>query len=371
VTTGIVSLPRISDQMAEAAVHKVGLRPASQVMRLARMGSFHQSRLSFMRVLLRRMQSEAWAFSKPAFEIDAQGVGHAVYAVDTGERVYSLIAFAHDLPDALRSDRVIAEAWDATFVLFDGVPSVSDIERLSGNVPKQEAGRISEKELVLSRANRSVRLFDHVVECLAEGRQPDVETVDAVGYLMRTTAVYGSGKFGAADRDVIAQRPEFTPPFQVEMLTVYLIRCFVLDLVEHLAAARSLGAVRLVPDMRRRFAIGNSTGLGMAPFLVNHPMLLNNWIASREEALARVRSVRFARPDAVQGFLDVVARAKGNVANWRSEHPVQVEKLTALRGDLDALDCYLETADLGAERAWDQLYLWAESALSLEGQVCG
>ena len=36
--------------------------------------------------------------------------------------------------------------------------------------------------------------------------QPDQALVDEVGYLMRTTAVYGSGKFGAADREAIARR---------------------------------------------------------------------------------------------------------------------------------------------------------------------
>ena len=39
-------------------------RPASVVMKLARMGSFHQSRLSFMRVLLRRLKAENWQFRK-------------------------------------------------------------------------------------------------------------------------------------------------------------------------------------------------------------------------------------------------------------------------------------------------------------------
>ena len=32
--------------------------------------------------------------------------------------------------------------------------------------------------------------------------------------------------------------------------------------------------------------VGNSTGLGMAPFLINHPQLLNNWINAKETALA-------------------------------------------------------------------------------------
>ena len=136
----------------------VARRPAEKVMRLARLGSLHQSRLSFMRQLTRRMGTEAWQFERRAFDIDAQGVGHAIYEAKGPDRSYSLVAFAHDLPDDQRSDRVIATAWDATFTLFDGVPSDQDIERLRANVPLQEAGRVSEQELTLSRANRSVRL---------------------------------------------------------------------------------------------------------------------------------------------------------------------------------------------------------------------
>ena len=101
-------------------------------------------------------------------------------------------------------------------------------------MPLQEAGRYLASELVLARANRSVRLFDQVVAALAEGRQPDAASVEATGYLMRTTAVYGNGKFGIADRDLIKGRPEAFGPFRAEMLTVYLIRLFTVDLVEHL-----------------------------------------------------------------------------------------------------------------------------------------
>ncbi|HKK98549.1 MAG TPA: hypothetical protein VJ928_10215, partial [Marivita sp.] len=146
-------------------------RSPDTVMRLKRLGSFHQCRLSFMRVLMRRMADENWSFSRPTFDIDAKGVGHAVYTAKGPQRSYSLVAFAHDLPAEKRSDRVIADAWDATFALFDGVPTEADIERLSQNVPVQEAGRVSERELTLSRANRSVRLWSHVVGALADGHQ--------------------------------------------------------------------------------------------------------------------------------------------------------------------------------------------------------
>ena len=157
-------------------------------MRLARMGSFHQTRLSFMRSLLRRLKSENWRYKRKLWAIDENGFGRAVYSVYGPERAYSLVAFSHDLPDHMRSDRVIATAWDATFAFYDGIPDDDDLDRLEANVPKQEAGRISDSELSLSRANRSVRLWRHVVDSLAAGRQPDREhdRRDAIASRRRT-----------------------------------------------------------------------------------------------------------------------------------------------------------------------------------------
>lgn len=338
-------------------------------MRLSRLGSLHQSRLSFMRQLTRRMAAEAWHISRPVFEIDDQGVGRAVYQVKGPERVYSLVAFAHDLPEEQRSDRVIADAWDATFTLFDGVPGEEDLQRLAANVPLQEAGRVSERELSLARANRSVRLWEHVVSRLAVGAQPDAEQIDAVGYLMRTTAVYGSGKFGAADREVVQNRTEFAAPFQVEMLTVYLIRCFVRDLVEHMAQKRGQGqAAKLAPDMARRLGIGNSTGLGMAPFIVNHPVLFSNWIAAREEAISRVRAEEQASVEVQTMFLDLLKKAEPVVSGSSSSHPKQIEKTEDLQRDLSLLRGHLQHKPLERAYPWDALLRWASQTLSEEGQ---
>ena len=345
------------------------LRQASDIMKLARMGSFHQTRLSFMRVLLRRAASENWTFEKSVFDIDSQGVGRAIYTANTGKSRYSLVAFSNDLPPEKRSDRVIATEWDASFALFDGVPTEADLDRLVINIPVQEAGRVSKKELSLSRANRSVRLWDHVVNSLAVGDQPKLNLIEEVGYLMRTTAVYGSGKFGAADRETLLERPEFQGSFQVEMLTVYLIRTFVMDLVEHMAHSKApKTAVKLKPSIRRKFGIGNSTGLGMAPFLIKHPMLLNNWIAAKEEALARVRSVEAVAPEHFQMFKSLLPRAIKNIENWCSEHPLQIEKLKSLKQDFAILVLKVDSLNESEAFLWDNLYFWAEKELSIEGQ---
>ncbi|MCA0270671.1 MAG: hypothetical protein LCH69_01215 [Proteobacteria bacterium] len=338
-------------------------------MRLARMGAAHPTRLSFLRTLLRRVEAEGWRFDRPVWQIDDRGVGHAVYRAIGPVRTYSLVAFAHDLPDAMRSDRVIATAWDATFALFDGTPEAADLERLAANVPLQEAGRISPRELSLSRANRSVRLFAHVVDRLAEGRQPDPAAIEAVGYLMRTTAVYGSGKFGAADRSDIADRPELAAPFQAEMLSVWLTRQFTVDIAEHLAAAKGGGrAVRMSGEIKRRLGVGNSTGLGMAPFIVRHPVLLNNWMAAREEALARVRGLEDAAAAAIDDLKAAHGRACKNAAIWHSDHPVQVARLNDLRTDLKRIGLRLQHFPNGSAKPWDALWRWGETVLSLEGQ---
>jgi hypothetical protein len=339
-------------------------------MRLARMGCAHPTRLSFLRTLLRRVTDQGWVFDRPVWDVDDTGVGRAVYRATGPERTYSLIAFAHDLPDEMRSDRVIATAWDATFTMFDGEPSQDDLDRLQANVPLQEAGRISRKELSLSRANRSVRLFEHVIDRLAAGQQPDFEEVESVGYLMRTTAVYGSGKFGAADLASISGRPELCAPFQVEMLSVWLTRQFTVDIAEHLARVRGGDrAVQLDPAIKRTLGVGNSTGLGMAPFLVRHPVLLNNWMMAREEALARVRAQDTADPACVAGFRAALSDAQENAAKWASTHPIQVTKLDELRRDLAKLaDHTREWPTLNDPHPWDALWRWAEEELSLEGQ---
>lgn len=350
----------------------VAARDPDVVMRLSRMGSAHPTRLSFLRVLLRRLQAENWSFDRPVWEVDDRGVGRAVYRAIGPGRTYSLVAFAHDLPDEMRSDRVIATAWDATFALFDGEPNAADLDRLAANVPLQEAGRISARELALSRANRSVRLFAHVVDRLAEGCQPDASEIDAVGYLMRTTAVYGSGKFGAADRSDICDRPELKAPFQAEMLSVWLIRAFTVDIAEHMARVKGgTRAVALDRDLRRRLGVGNSTGLGMAPFLVRHPRLLNNWMQVRETALARVRTLPAATGEALSGFRQALDAAMETARLWQSAHPLQTAKLDCLRADLDRLAAHVTTDwDPRSRLPWDALWRWAEASLSEEGQEC-
>jgi len=345
---------------------KVELRNPNIVMKLSRLGSFHQSKLSFLRSFLKEFKD--WKYKKDLFELNEFGYGTAVYSFKKNTRVYSLICFANELNEKERSDRVIATKWDAAFALYDGVPRKQDIDRLRNEVPKQEVGRLSYKELTLSRANKSVRVFEHVVQSLSDGKQPDIELLSKVGYLYRTTAVYGSGKFGLADRFRIKNREEIYGPFRLEMMLVYLVRQFTFDQVNHVAKQKNpRKAVTLDLEICRNLGIGNSTGLGMAPFIVNHPTLLNNWIYARETALKNIREIKNVKLDDSELFKTCLKKSIKNITSWNTESEYQQKKINSLLNDLNKFIQFIEKEfDYSKEFVFNNIYQWAEDNLGEE-----
>ena len=344
---------------------QVELRDPKTIMKLSRLGSFHQSKLSFLRSFLKEFKD--WEYNRDLFDLDENGYGRAVYSFSKKNRTYSLVCFANKISDEERSDRVIATKWDAAFVLYDGIPSKKDIERLELNVPKQEVGRLSYKELTLSRANKSVRAFEHVVDSLSSGRQPDKEFLSKVGYLYRTTAVYGSGKFGLADRFRIKNREEICGPFRLEMMLVYLVRQFTFDQVNHIANHRNpKNFVKLDKEICRNLGIGNSTGLGMAPFIVNHPTLLNNWILAREKALKKVREVKNVQKEDFDIFVQCLKKSIKNITSWNTDSEFQKNKIKQLIADLNKLLVYIDSFNFQDDFSFNKLYLWVEENLELE-----
>ena len=339
---------------------KIELRNPNTIMKLSRLGSFHQSKLSFLRSFLKEFKD--WEYKRDLFQLDEFGYGVAIYSLKKNNRVYSLICFANKISENERSDRVIATKWDAAFTLYDGVPTKHDIERLRNEVPKQEVGRLSYKELTLSRANKSVRIFDHVVESLSNGNQPDINLISKVGYLYRTTAVYGSGKFGLADRFRIKDREEIYGPFRLEMMLVYLVRQFTFDQVNHVAKNKNpKKAVSLNLEICRNLGIGNSTGLGMAPFIVNHPTLLNNWIFSRETALKSIREIKNVKKNDSDLFKDCLKKSLKNITSWNTNSEYQQKKIKSLLNDLNKFIHYIETDfDFSNDFSFNKIYLWLE-----------
>lgn len=349
---------------AEAAT--LPMRPAGQVMDLERLGSLHQSRLSFMRALVRRIMRERWRMDASRFELDADGHGTAIYRIHTPNGLFSFVLFSQYLAPEKRNDRVIASEWDLTMALCEGEVDPDQLDSLRRNVPLQEAGRLDARTMVLSRANRSVRNFDYVVDALARGRQPDAARITRVGYLYRTTAVYGSGKLGMADWEKIRDRhPDFARPFAAEMFTCFMLRNFSLRQAEHIARHRAPAtAVALEPALKRYFGIGNSTGLGMAPYLINHPQLISRWVEMRELALARI--VAAPAPAAARARLpQLLDRAIRHLRETHTEDEWQTGNNQRTLADMQALSGWLEGARL---ESWNPLLEWATRHCSLQGQ---
>ncbi len=342
------------------------LRPASQVMDLERLGALHQSRLSFMRTLVRRIMRERWQIEPARFELDAEGYGTVIYEVRAPHGLFSFVLFSDYLSPEERNDRVIATKWDLTMALVEDKVDDVYLEKLRQNVPKQEAGRVDARVFVLSRANRSARNFDYVVEQLAQGKQPDVDRITKVGYLYRTTAVYGSGKLGMADWEKVrTKHKDFARPFAAEMFVCLMLRNFSLLQAEHIARHKAPQSFQpMAPQIKRYFGIGNSTGLGMAPFLVNHPLLINQWIEMRELALARVRTLGSIDARVRQQLSDLIERCARHTADTVTEDEWQSNNNITVLKDLAALK---EHARCGFD-SWDELVKWSEAHCTLQGQ---
>jgi hypothetical protein len=343
------------------------LRPADRVMNLVRLGSLHASRLSFARSLVRQMAREDWTVTTVRNDLDEHGHGVVVYRLQTPHHIYHGVVFSQYLEPERRSDRVIAEAWDVTFALVEGAVEDSLLAQMAANVPLQEAGRQHPRLLVLSRANKSLRNFAHFVDALAEGRQPDPAWLTRVGYLYRTTAVYGNGKFGIADYARLQKNPDFYRPFSAQMFAVYLLRHFSIQQVEHLARCRSPErAVGLAPALQRYLGIGNSTGLGMAPFLINHPQLIQQWVYCRERALAWARE-QTPTENSRHKLMALLRRAHRHFVETATEDNEQTQRNAATVASIDSVIRWLDgmqaTPDL-----WDELLDWADDNCSLEAQ---
>ena len=63
------------------ALQLPALRPPSQVMKLARLGAFFPTRLSFLGTLLRDLAAQQAQPRRTRWEIDESGFGRAVYTI--------------------------------------------------------------------------------------------------------------------------------------------------------------------------------------------------------------------------------------------------------------------------------------------------
>ena len=342
----------------------------TEAMTLEKMGSRYPSRLSFSRSMLRRLLFDNWRISLAKFDLDEKGFGTVVYEIVINKNIYSLICFSQHLDRADRSDRVIAEKWDTAYALINGKLEKKDIERLQKSVPLQESGRNSTKELVLSRANKSVRLFDYVLNCISNGEQPDLNEINKVGYLLRTTAVYGSGKFGLSDFSNIKEETDFNQPFRAEMLAVYIIREFSVELIEHIARKKNpLKAVKLNKNIKQHLGIGNSTGLGMAPFIVKHPKLIHKWMDQYTKSLDIILK-KSCNKKKLSEYIDLLNKALCYLNEVVTYDEFQIKKNTKTINDLKSFISYAKTINNKNinDLIWSKLINFADNHCNFDTQ---
>ena len=346
------------------------LRHPANVMKLDRLGSFHQTRLSFSRQLIEELISNNWKTKIIKWNINSIGTGNAVIKISSKERIYSLVVFCHQINDDERSDRVIAEKWDMTFSLFLGIPSKEELDEMSKNLKIQELGRHLPKQLTLSRANKSIRVFNSVLNNLSEGKQPDKKIINNIGYLVRTTAVYGNGKFGIADYLPETNDNPLNKPFQAEMLTVYLIRYFSIELVNYLAKEKGKDkSITLSNEISKHVGVGNATGLGMAPFLINHQKLIHKWIQARETAISRVLSIKKLSTYNQTKIFNLIERAYLYTTQWNVDDIIQFKRINVLRKELkDISNNKSLNGLLNSDYPLQNVYLHFINKISIETQ---
>ncbi|WP_265090123.1 hypothetical protein [Psychrobacter fjordensis] len=343
-----------------------GFRTRDVIMNAERLGAMHQTRISFVRTLLRKIDKEKWTLSTHLWDLDEQGYGKVIYRLNTPEHLYHLVVFCNELADEERNDRVIAQKWDVTFGLVFGEIGEELLDNLQANVPLQEAGRNSNMVMVLARANKSVRVFGHIVSSLAAGQQPDLDVLAQVGYILRTTAVYGNGKFGIYDFKPLEHSEDFDQSFRAQMCAVYLLREFSLDWVDYLAKQKGGSkAVALHPEIKRYLGIGNATGLGMAPYLINHPCIVDQWLATREEAL-QATLVCQVEPKETAYFASLIKRAIQYFSEIVTINEQQIKLNEAVVTELTVLQNNLMIS-INNYATWAE-FLQAHDYLSFESQ---
>jgi hypothetical protein len=282
--------PLTPDKPAEANDLAIpGLRPAKLVMSPARAAAAVPNAMSFSRAAMRQLVRGRWTVERLRFDLDSEGRGEVLYRLVGGGWVFHFFLVSTKLPEELKTDRNFAQSWDAMGVLCQGEWTLAREAHLRREVPKQRAGYADYDTLIYARGNRSGRLFEHVVESLAAGRQPDAHLLAPVGYILRTTAFIGNGQLGT--RPLAGYEPDhpFRRPYHAQFCSAFMLREYVFDLVDHLARARNPDAATLAPEYRRYLGLGNAAATGLVPFVVNHPHLMHQWCMTHEVALANAK----------------------------------------------------------------------------------
>ena len=120
-------------------------------------------------------------------------------------------------------------------------------------------------------------------------------------------------------------------------------------------------AVKLDQKICKNLGIGNSTGLGMAPFIVNHPTLLNNWILSREIALKEIREIKKVSKEEIKIFRESLKNSIKNITSWNTDSEYQQKKINSLLKNFQKfLEFIKNEFNFEIDHPFNEIYLWLE-----------
>lgn len=292
-----LTLPLTQVPDDEAALR---LRDPAVVMDPRRMSAVSASRLSFTRSLVRRMAQERWRFERARFELDAEGKGLIVYRIRTAERDLRFAIFSDHQPPESHREGATARSWDAVGFMADGEITDERLARIRPELPNKDLslptrylmGRADPWTIGFTRGMRSGRAFDHVVERLAAGRQPDLHLLAETGYIIRNRGFFGNGRHGTSLYEGWPPTHPLYVTHHAQALALFVWRQYGLDLAHHLARARNPRAAELDPQIARFLGVGNQSGMGLIRFMMHHPRLTHTLSYLREVAIARVRLER-------------------------------------------------------------------------------
>ncbi len=351
-----------------------GGRPADLLMRPERLGAFWPSPLSFSRSLLRDLARLGCTVAREEFTLDQQGEGSAIYRVMIGERRFTFAVISSSVPEEEKTDRVIGVKWDVMASLMAGEMTEGRFAELCLELPKQKVGRSDKDTLVWLRANKSVRAFNHTVARLAQGLEPDVSVLLSTGYLLRTTAFYANGKLGTIAFKGLRQLGALSEPYHAQIMSAWLLREFAFDLVEHLARGINPHAAPLSREARRMSGVGNSAGVGIVPFILRHPRIIDQWMRVHEALLTQISEMTVAKGSLeLARFGSLLERAELYFASLPEQDgayfaaPEQIAaELAKVRGAFASL--IVDPGQAGPSFAWRCLVGWVRSHVGAETQ---
>jgi hypothetical protein len=322
-------------------------------MEIANLARLKSCRISFIQSLLTRMIRERWAVRPVRWDLDHEGRGVAIYTIDTPTMLLSFVIFSTKLREDEQEERIVATKWDVMAGLLEGPVDEETVDRLSGEMPLVIDGRMEPNGLMWCRANRSSRVFDHTVDRLASGRQPDIDRVAEAGYLMRTLDFRANGLNGSLPLVAYRSDHPLRGPYFAQMLGCYLVRQFSLDLVEHISSLRTRSASRLRPTIARYFGVGNSSGMGLVLFLLSHPDLIDRWLSVRFSVVAQVRRSSACADVQNARVRRLLARRIRYSREDRTPYPESFASADRIADDLETLAAAALTQPMSV--TWDEL----------------